>query len=163
MKKLHLILIAVVAVLLAGVVMLAVVLFNNNEFIKNITLSPDGTTSEKLEFSANGMGPGGKPREYTINLKSKLSDRYIVTLEFEETEEGTLKNFVNVTLQFGDEEPTTYLLAELLDGQTVTFECNINSGATFSIKVTYAIPSEVGNEAQGATADFDIILTAERF
>lgn len=162
MSKRNIILIAIVAVILAGVVLLAVVMFNNNEFIKNITLSEDGVTHETLEFSANGLHPG-ETRAYTLNLKSVITDRYIISFAFEETKDGELKNYIDVILTYGDEKYECKL-ADLLDGQTLSFEnVAIEADETAVITITYYMPEDVGNEAQKTTADFDIILTATRF
>lgn len=166
MARKHIVLLSVVAVIILGLALLALVLMLNNDFTNNITikLKEDGDTYKTIEnFSANGLHPGGAPKEYTINLTSSVRDSYIINLSFVETEEGELKNFVEVTITYG-EDTQTYLLAELLDGETVTFEnVEVANGEDAVITVSYSMPSEIGNEAKGATADFDIMLTATRY
>lgn len=164
MSKRNFILIAVVAVILAGVVLLAVVMLNNNDFVKNVTLSENGITHETLEFSANGLHPGDT-REYTLNLTSPISDRYIIEFAFEETYDGKLKEYIDVTVKCsGSEGWYEYKLVDLLDGQTLTFN-NVVFEADEEVvfTITYTMPLDVGNEAQRATADFYIHLTATRF
>lgn len=164
MTKKNLILVAIVAVILAGVVLLGVIMINNDEFVTNITLSENGETHETLEFSAKGFHPG-EDREYTINFKSPVSDRYRIEFTFEETYDGKLKDYIDVTVSYGGSEGWyEYKLADLLDGKTLLFDNVIfEAGEEVSFTITYTMPLDVGNEAQKATADFYLILTATRF
>lgn len=162
MSKKYVLPLVIVGLLLVGVALLGVTLVtSNDEFVKDITLIESDFTHKSLEFSANGLKPGDV-REYTINLKGKSSGNYTLNLDFAEVKEGALKNFVDVTLEQG-ETHYTYKLCELLEGKTVSFTCKIGVTNATVIKVIYSMPIETGNEAQNATADFAINLTAEKF
>lgn len=162
MRKKYVLPIVIVALLLVGVALLTMVLSTtNNEFVKNITLNEKDITRESLEFSANGLKPGDV-REYTINLKGKSVGIYTLVFDFVEVENGTLKNFVDVAMQYG-QESYTFKLSELLEGKTVSFQCRIGVKDSTVVKVIYSMAVDIGNEAQSATTDFAINLTAEKF
>ena len=162
MSKKYVLPIAAVMLLIVGVALLITVLTTaNDDVVQDITLSANDITRESLEFSANGLMPGDV-REYTINLKGKSAGSYNVMLDFGVVEDGALKNFVDVTVQQGD-RAHTYKLYELLDGKPVSFNCRIGSMQATVIKVIYSMPAEIGNEAQNASVDFAINLTAEKF
>lgn len=154
--------IAAVLLLLCGITLLATQLYTpNSDVIKEITLKDTEITSEILEFSASGLKPGDV-REYTINLNGKSAGSYNLNFDFAIVKDGTLKNFVDVTLQQG-KSSYTYKLSELLNGKTVSFTCNIGINSATAIKIIYSMSIDIGNEAQNATADFAINLTAEKF
>ena len=152
--------IAAVVLLLFGVVLMALTLASpNSSFIKEVTLNDDGVEQE-LEMSANGLIPGDS-REYTLNLKGQSTGDYLLNFEFVELNDGALKNFVKVTLQCGDKSDT-YNLSDLLGGQVATLKIKTIAKQTTVVKVIYSIPSEVGNEAQNATVDFTVNLSADK-
>lgn len=159
MKVKRILLIALALVILLGVVLVALLLANNDKIVKNIKLKEDGITKESLEFSANGLHPGDE-KEYTINITSSVVGKYSVKFDFIEDKDGLLKSFIDVTLTYGDTS-YTYTLAELLDGQTINFVCDVsNEPAVITVK--FVMPIETGNEAQGTYADFFANLTIER-
>ena len=153
--------IAAVVLLLVGVVLMGLTLASpNSSFIKDVTLNDSGTTQETLEMSANGLTPGDV-REYTLNFKSQSSGSYMLNFQFVELSDGALKDFVKVTL-LCDDSSATYNLSDLLGGEVATLKVKVVSKQNCVVKVIYEIPIEVGNEAQNATADFTVNLTAEK-
>ena len=152
--------IVAVALLLFGVVLMALTLASpNSSFIKDVTLNDDGVEQE-LEMSANGLIPGDS-REYTLNLKGQSTGDYSLNFAFVVLNDGALKDFVKVTLQCGDKSDT-YNLSDLLGGQVATLKIKTIAKQTTVVKVIYSIPSEVGNEAQNATVDFTVNLSADK-
>ena len=153
--------IAAAVLLLVGAGLLAVILLTpNNDFVKDITLKDNDITSETLNFSANGLKPGDE-REYTLNINGKSAGSYKLYFDFVESQSGALKDFVNVTLLYGD-KGETYALSDLLNGAAVCINCNVGVTSGAVIKVIYSMPIGVGNEAQNATTDFAINLTAAK-
>lgn len=155
----RILLIALAVVILLGIVLVALLLSTNDKLVKNVKLVEDGITKEELKFIANGLHPGDE-KTYTLNLTSKIAGDYTVNFEFIEEKNGQLKNFIWVTLSYGDES-YTYLLADLLDGQDVAFICHISKDAAV-ITVKFDMPLDTGNEAQGTSADFFASLVIER-
>ena len=153
--------IAAVLLLLVGVALMAVLLTTpNNTLVHDVTLDDNQVTHDSLNFSVNGLLPG-QERGYTVNLKGTRSGNYAVSLEFVEKNEGALKNYIDVTVRCGENE-RIYKLSELLGGTTVSITCKVTAAQPTVIQVIYTIPQEVGNDAQNATADFVINLTAEQ-
>lgn len=159
MKVKRILLIALALVILLGIVLVVLLLVNNDKIVKNIKLKEEGVTKEKLAFSANGLHPGDE-KEYTLNITSKVAGKYSIHFDFIEDKDGLLKSFIDVTLTYG-EQSYTYSLAELLDGQTVDFVCEVSNDPAV-ITVKFVMPIETGNEAQGTYADFFADLTIER-
>lgn len=151
---------AVVMLLLGLAILVAVLPTANDAFAREITLKDNDVTRETLEFSASGLKPGDT-KEYTINLKGKSVGNYELSFEFVEVKKGALKNFVDVTLQYG-KDSYTYRLYELLEGKTVRFNCRIGAMDATVIKVIYSMSTSVGNEAQNETTDFRVNLTATK-
>lgn len=156
MKILSKLLIFVLAVAVAaGIVIMCLVLTQDNSITVN--LEKEGVTQKELEFSAGGMIPG-ESKEYTIQLNAKSAGTYFITLSFE-GEEGVLNEILDVAVEC-EEYQASYKLSELLNGTTFEFTCDVSKKA--DVTISYTIPVETENEAQGATADFKVLLTAER-
>lgn len=156
MKTASRIIIVVLAVAIAvGIAVICIVLTTNKTL--KIKLDDSGVTHAELKFSANGLLPA-ESREYSVVLQAKTSGTYNVTLEFV-GENSILGDFVDVTVEY-DGGKAEHSLAEMLNGETVEFTCEIAKKS--AIKIIYTMPEETGNEAQGASADFDILLTVVR-
>lgn len=160
MKKVHVMIATTIAAIVLGSALLVILMVCDNQFIKNVTLEANGTTYEKLEYYATGIAPG-ESREYTINLFSKVDGNYDLELAFSEEGDSPLKEFVNVVVTCGDQQEE-YTLKELFKGQKINFTCRMGLKHDGAIIVKFVLPADVGDEAQGAVADFVIKLTAER-
>ena len=156
MKTVSRIIIAVLAVAIAVGIAIICIVLTTNKTIK-IKLDDSGVTQAELKFSANGLEPA-ESREYSILLQASTSGTYNVTLEFV-GEKSILGDFVDVTVEY-DGGKAENSLANLLNGETVEFTCEITKKS--AIKIIYTMPEDTGNEAQGASADFDILLTVAR-
>ena len=153
--------IAAVALLLFGVVLLALTVSSpHSELVKDVTLSDTDVTQETLETSANGLIPGDS-REYTLNFKGQSSGNYTLKFQFVELNDGALKDSVKVTFVYGDKSDE-YDLAYLLKGNIVTLNIKVLPKQATTLKLIYSIPLTVGNEAQNATADFVINLSGDK-
>ena len=159
MKKKYILGIVLIAAIIFGIILLIVQCSSDKDFVKNVTLSENGVTREELEFSAANLKPGDS-RDYILNLKCKTDGKYAIGLAFSEEKDGGLRNYVTVTITYEDFS-VAYTLDELFKGRIVELDCNISSDPA-QIHVIFTMPSEVGNEAQGAETDFIVILTAER-
>ena len=153
----------VLATLLVASIILGIVLIflvrTGGAAVKDITLKENGVTREDLEFSVSGLYPGVS-REYTLNLRANSDAKYSIELEFTETKDGGLQNFIFVTVSCGDfskEIP----LSELFNGRKIDLECAVKSNAPTAILIKFKMPQEVGNEAAGTYCDFRVSLSAE--
>ena len=157
--------ILIVSLLLMGVmgVMLIVMLGDAREdFKENITVSADGVTEEVLAVRDLTLTPTEK-KTCTVNLVCAASGSYDVILVYEETKDGGMKPYVNVTVTCDDETVFEGSLATLLDSETeITFAGELHESETLPVTFTYEMPREIGNEAQGTYSDFDVHLTIEK-
>lgn len=160
MKVKYILPIVVAVALLVGVGIMAMALpMSDNQQIREITLKENGVTTAQLEFSASGLAPADS-REYTIHLTGS-SAKYTLSFQFLSASVNPLKDYIEVTLQHGDDS-YDYSLADLLDGTTVSMDCVVGDSGTAVVSVIYSMSADIGNEAQRANADFTINLTAEK-
>lgn len=160
MKKAYIWAIVLVAAIIFGIVLVLVQCSADDEFVKNIKLEENGIEHEDLHFSANGLKPGDV-RDYTIIIRTAADGTYVLDFNFDEDKNGGLREFIDVTLSYGDIVVETSL-TELFGGKVVSFECEISKKNPAEIHVVFEMPLDVGNEAQGATTDFSTYLTATR-
>ena len=113
-----------------------------------------------VEFDDLFLIPG-EQREYTISLRSDLDGQY--TLAFDPVEEGdkTLKHYARVKMEADGEIICDKLLSEFFEGEPILLQCYLTDDEAYDVKFTYYMPIEIGNEAENASADFDIIITAK--
>lgn len=126
-----------------------------------ITIDKGGEVSREYVVTNLALYPGNQ--EVTeLNVKSKLSGNFEVTLEFREINDGALKNFVTVEVLFDGEVKVIKNLCELFDGNKITFDCNISSSSRSNLKIIYKMPIETGDTAQDTTASFNVGLKIEK-
>ena len=144
---------------LIGIVFFFYVRQVQSDFTEEITVEINGTTTSVLKMGELNLKPS-ESRDYAVNLKSKSDGEYKIDLNFSETTDGKLKDFINAEIACG-EKKYTKTLRELLSGEdTITFICSLKGDVATRILIHYYMPIEVGNEAQGAVADFNVALTA---
>lgn len=154
-KKLTLILIlACVVMAFTGVVMYAVLQGHGN-LKEHTVIELNGETRKNLKAELTGFYPGNE-QSYKITLTGEESENYAVTLNFyEDKKGGTLENYLTVTITTKDVKVEKQL-KELLDGEKLELGKNASE-----ITIAYFMSEDADNEAQGATADFYIELTAK--
>lgn len=123
------------------------------------TIELNGTTTKTLKVNFAAFKPG-EHYEYAVNLKCKAEGDYNVELEFEQTLDGGLKDYLSVEIACGDETYRNTLSAMLDGGEKTRFGCSLSAEAVTKILFRFYMPVDVGNEAQGKVADFNVILTA---
>lgn len=155
MKKLFklIVLLGCMAITFIGIVIWAVLLTQGG-LKPNTVIKLNGATYKTLQAELSGFYPGNE-QEYKIVTTGEGTERYDVTLAFRgNAKSGGLENYLIVivtTKEVTIEKPLT----ELLDGDPIELGKNANE-----ITVTYVMPEDTGNEAQGTTADFYIDFTA---
>lgn len=121
-----------------------------------IKLNIDDGDSYALEFDDLALLPG-EESNYTLAVKSGKSQKYRLDLDFCETEQAqTLKNYAYVRIQMGEDILCDKLLAELLDGEALSFGVDFTDADRNEVQITYYLPRETGNEVQGAEAFFEL-------
>lgn len=154
-KKIKIVLIAIcVALAFTGVAIWGLVQKSGDELKENTTIKIEGETSKTLHANLSGFYPGAS-KEYTINLSGDSAKDYEISLSFRDDNSEGLKNYLTVEIVTG-EKSIEKSLSELLEGKEITLGKNATE-----IKIAYSMPTETGNEAQGASAAFYIDLKAK--
>lgn len=122
---------------------------------ENTVIELNGETSKSLKAELVGFYPGCEC-EYSIALKGDLSENYYVEINFRSGgESGGLESYLVVRIATSG-VTVEKRLAELLDGGRIELGKNANK-----ITITYVMPSDVGNEAQGSSAAFYVDVSAK--
>ena len=155
-KAIMIVLIVAAIVMILGSVFLFIHISSRDNLNYDIHINSQGEAEKVLSIQALNLAPG-QTRQYTLNLLSQSAKEYRIRLNFIPKGSGTLQNFITVEIKAGD-VAVTRPLHELFDGTTV----DIDSRGADKIFINYIMPENVGNEAQGAQASFDIRLTVSR-
>lgn len=154
-KKSMLILILVCVVMALTGMVLWMVMQEQNELQEQTVIELNGETSKTLKADLTGFYPGSE-QEYKIILRGETASDYEITLNFRNDQNsGALENYLTVTVTT-NEVTIRKQLKELFEGDGVELGSGISE-----ITITYEMPETTGNEAQGASADFYIDLTAK--
>ena len=154
----------IVGLLLLGLFAVVLIVFledTHDNFEENIVISQDGVTEEVLKFENLRLVPTQKT-EYTVNLVCAASGKYHISLDYAEKTNGGMRDFIKVLIKYGDNVAYSGGLNDLLLGSVVEFDGELYADDPLPITINYAMPEEVGNEAQGTFEDFIICLKIEK-
>ena len=155
----------IVGLLLLGLMAVMLIVFlgkAKEDFPKNITVSENGVTESVLAIRDLKLNPT-ESKEYSVNLLCAASGSYHIYLDYEEKADGGMKPFIDVIVKFDDEVVYEGELSALLDGdEVIQFEGELHETEPLVVSICYLMPYDIGNEAQGTYADFDIHLKIEK-
>jgi hypothetical protein len=80
-------------------------------------------------------------------------------LKLVKTKDGTLGDFARVKLLSHGNELYDKLLSEAFDGEAIELEVDLKNHINSELQVVYYLPSDVGNEAKGAEAFFELLVS----
>lgn len=128
-----------------------------------VVVSTDGSTSTTLSVENLKLLPAGSA-EYEVALVCEEAGEYLFRLKFEEKAASALKNYVSVAALDGEtrKELAQISLKDAFDGGAITFKREMQAETESKILLRYTMAREAGNDAQGAEAAFDIVLTAQK-
>ena len=154
MKKRFVVMLICATLLLAGEgVTIAYETAKSNKDEINVDVDNGQVSERVISVTDLNLYPGGE-KAYTVKFASKSADNIAVTLEFEETEAGELKNYVTVTVSSGEKTESAGL-KELLEGKRFVF-----TGKIEKLTLTYKMDESAGNDVQGAGIKFDVRIKA---
>lgn len=159
-KKIALIAIPIVVIIVA-IFLIIYLLGDCNGGKGTVSIESNGKVSEEYTVSNLKMYPGSQEVNELL-IKSKVSGNFEIDLEFSEITSGELKNFVMVEVLFDGELKANERLSSLLDGNKITFGCEINSSSRSSLIIIYKMPIETGDTAQDTTASFNVGLKIDK-
>ena len=156
-KIINLIMVVMVVTALIGV---GIALYIQNYKIGDkIEISSDGVTTKTLEVNDLNLIPG-QEKEYVLNLNFDDYGKYYLTITFSNLKNGsTLQNFIDVSVTIGSQTASGSLADYFTPDGKIKFDYVLTDGRGEDLKILFKLPAEVGDEAQGAVAKFDINLT----
>lgn len=163
MKKINwisVLMIALCVLILVGTGITAYSLLNPTKGTTMIRLDlTEGAGGKIVTFSDLTMIPG-ESSKYCLLLSSEVEDEFEITLHFSEIDDKLLKEFAYVRIENGDELLCDKRLSEVLLGEPLTCTRKLSNKTEADIRITYYLPEDVGNEAQGTAAEFELMITA---
>lgn len=115
----------------------------------------NGATSKTLKAELTDFYPGSE-QEYKIVLTGETAGNYVISLNFRDVKNsGSLEKYLTATIKAND-ITIQKQLKELLDGEVIELGKGVEQ-----ITIVYEMSEDIGNEAQGTTADFYIDLQAK--
>jgi hypothetical protein len=129
-------------------------------YLDNKTTYTEAVTRSSIIPDLTGLAPG-ESMQTLVPLACPAEGNYAVTMVFSKGETDTLSQYINVSLTCG-EISFSKTLTELFGDNTIQFDYYLTTTETVQANLNFAIPSSVGNEAQGATADVKIEVTIEK-
>lgn len=130
-----------------------------SDFEEDIVFSLDGETQKTLSVTDLNMVPG-QEKECKITLNASDVGDYVITVNFQKKTSGTLDKYLNAEISVNGTVQTRPLdELFLVDGNAMTF--TVPAGESEILTITYIMPETVGDEAQGASCSFDVVLTVK--
>ena len=95
-----------------------------------------------------------------LSIGSELPGECKMTIDFMETKEGILKDYVYVVVEANGEVLCDCLLADAFEREEpLELDCIMSKTKKFDVKVKYYMPIDVDNSAENADSDFIIKIT----
>ncbi len=136
--------------------------FTSQEKLTNEkTIVIDEKTQTEMDVSLHDICPGMSV-SYYINLKANENDRFKALMDFQKTESDSLAAFIDVDILVNGTKISSSKLSEHLGGKQIEFDANFENTSEIRIEIVYSMDLEVGDEAQNTTADFNIVLSADK-
>ena len=127
--------------------------------MQSITLTEKGIVNKELKTDFGTLLPG-ESSEYTLNFKCKEQGTYRFTFNYTAKEKSPISSYVAVELIDG-EGKISENLGNLLSCRALTTTHTFIEQTT-SLTLRYVMANDVGDEAQGASFDFDLRLTIQK-
>ena len=160
-KSLNILLVSFFLIGIMSVMLITFLGQAHEDFPKNITINADETTESVYAIRNLRLTPA-QQEKYVVNLVCAASGRYHIYLEYDETDDGGMKEYVIVTVQSGEQTVYQGPLTTLLDGYEVAFDGELKSDDPLPVTICYEMPYTVGNEAMGTYVDFDVCIQIEK-
>ena len=128
------------------------------KFKNTVTVKADGVTQATVSVSDLSLTPS-QSKEYEINFVCDVAGTFSVELDYQEKDDGGMKDFVDVSVYAEGACVYEGGLAYLLQPDSlVTFNSTLHAKTPNAVKIVYAMPSETGNDAKNTSATFDILV-----
>lgn len=161
-RSINMLIVAFCALACMAVALIFFIGYAHERFEDGITVTENGVTESVMEVRDLVLTPTAK-KEYHVNLYCEATGGYNISLDYREKHDGGMKNFVVVKVSLGDKQVYEGMLSELLDEDiTIDFPGELHADDPLTLTFSYEMPREIGNEAQGTSADFDIVIKIKK-
>lgn len=157
------ILITAMVLLSVLAVLLIFFIFNADyKYEDNIRVKENGITETLIPVRDLVLSPGVE-KDYDVKLICDASGSYFIHIDFQEREDGGMKEFVNVIVEYDGEQVYEGKLTELIDeGFVIEGERELHAQDPMNVTFRYVMPLETGNEAQGTYSYFDVHIVIKK-
>lgn len=152
-------------VLVVGVVLAAFLLYylhNKRGNLRSIVLERDGEVNTTLKVDDINLLVPGDTSEYSFEVDCREAGTFSFEFHFIGNKATPLGPYVTVEIFVENERMDSATLGALLAGDTLIIQQQFNAETKGKMTVRYTLIENVGNEAQGATLDFDLRLVARK-
>lgn len=116
--------------------------------------------TDTVTFTSLDIVPG-ESREYVVLLNLSDVGEYDLRIDFSRAAENEFEKYLYVKIELEGEIICDKLMSSFMrTGAELEIDDSVDGEQQYELKVTYYLPSDVSNEAQVATADFDLTVTA---
>ncbi len=159
-SKMHLILLPLlILVTVTGIVLGTYNMRKRNTNVTDAVIIADGGTVTSDSISIPEIAPG-ESGAYTLYLVGDRNAVYTITMGFAEGEVTTLAAYVKAEITIGGNKIEEAMLTEYFDDRQIKFDCRLSKKNDTPLTLRFFMDESIGNEAQGATADFTVTFTA---
>ena len=137
---------------------LGIIIYNLNledVYITEIEVEAGGVAYDVMEVRRLNLSPS-EQKDYKAIIHCRLGGTFDFVVNFEEIEDGGMKEHVNVVVTANEKTVYEGNLSDLLEQRTVEFEYKIENGESLEITANYLIPEEDGNSASHTSTKFDV-------
>lgn len=118
----------------------------------------DGESAEQVRIELDNFAPGVE-KNYKFEFKAEKKGDYSIEVDFEETKTGELKKYLEVVIKVNGEVLCFTDLNKLFNGEKeIKIEEDFIKNEILEFEICYKMPATVGNEAENAEADFNMII-----
>ncbi len=150
-----------VFVIMLGLVLGVWVYTSQDKFFNEKTFVLNDRSQSEFSVDLSDIYPG-RTISYKICLKANKGDYFNITIELDELGESSLADFLGFEIRYEGETIDKASLKEYVEGKKCNFKADFSEKKTVEVEFVYIMDVGVGDEAQGATADFNIVLSAKR-
>ncbi len=163
-KSVYYVLMAALELLTAAALCVGIWTYDANRKMstsRDVQINEDGEADSSFIFRIDGMLPGDS-QSYTVNLSAASNEVYKVSMQFSEKGDVALAPYITVDVLVDGQSVCTAPLTELLSGREVVLDVDFLQKNERVMQISYTLPLETDDSAQGAVAKFDAVMQIER-
>ncbi len=153
-------LVLLVIVIFIGLVLGIQLLTRDNSQNLDADITVYGNRTASLSVRLDDMVPGYEV-SYTVHITAAVKSMNSLVMAFEGDGNNTLAPFIDVDLSVAGVSVGGGKLSDFLSGKRISHPLPLSPGEGADLVITYRMSADVGDEAQGASAAFQLLLAGE--